>query len=136
MIVVRNDKNELISQCTITGWWMCIDYRNLNKATKKDHFLLPFIDEMLERLAKHSFFVFFMGILDIIKSWSTLTTKVRPLSHARMELTHTDECRSDYVMLQLLSNSAWCLFSLSWSRKSWRCSWMTLLSMEKPSMSV
>jgi hypothetical protein len=34
---------------------MCIDYQELNKATRKDHFLLPFIDEMLERLANHSF---------------------------------------------------------------------------------
>ena len=40
---------------------MCIDYRKLNKATKKDHFPLPFIDEMLERLAKHSFFCFLDG---------------------------------------------------------------------------
>jgi hypothetical protein len=56
--VVKNEKNELIPQCTITGWWMCIDYRKLNKVTKKDHFLLPFIDEMLERLAYHSFFCF------------------------------------------------------------------------------
>ena len=40
---------------------MCIDYRKLNAATKKDHFLLPFIDEMLERLAKHSFFYFLDG---------------------------------------------------------------------------
>jgi hypothetical protein len=34
---------------------MCINYWKLNKATWKDHFLLPFIDEMLERLANHSF---------------------------------------------------------------------------------
>jgi hypothetical protein len=47
MTVVKNKKNELIPQRTITGWWMCIDYRKLNKATKKDHFPLPFIDEML-----------------------------------------------------------------------------------------
>jgi hypothetical protein len=40
---------------------MCIDYRKLNKATKKDHFPLPFIDEMLERLANHSFFCFLDG---------------------------------------------------------------------------
>jgi hypothetical protein len=40
---------------------MCIDYRKLNKANKKDHFLLPFIDEMLERLANHSFFYFLDG---------------------------------------------------------------------------
>jgi hypothetical protein len=48
-------KNELIPQWTVTGWRMCIDYRKLNKATQKDHFPLPFIDEMLERLANHSF---------------------------------------------------------------------------------
>ena len=56
MTVARNEKNELISQRTITGWWMCIDYQKLNKATKKDHFPLSFIDEMLERLVNDSFF--------------------------------------------------------------------------------
>jgi hypothetical protein len=40
LTVVNNEKDELISQRTVTGWWMCIDYRNLNKATKKDHFPL------------------------------------------------------------------------------------------------
>jgi hypothetical protein len=48
LTVVKNEKNELIPQRTVTGWRMCIDYRKLNKATKKDHFPLPFIDEMLE----------------------------------------------------------------------------------------
>ena len=50
-----------IPQCTITGWRMCIDYQKLNAATKKHHFPLPFIDKMLERLAKHSFFYFLDG---------------------------------------------------------------------------
>nr|CAE01641.2 OSJNBb0021I10.3 [Oryza sativa Japonica Group]CAE03198.2 OSJNBb0060M15.10 [Oryza sativa Japonica Group] len=61
MTVVANAQNELIPQLTVTGWRMCIDYRKLNKATKKDHFPLPFIDEMLERLANHSFFCFLDG---------------------------------------------------------------------------
>ena len=61
MTVVENTKNELIPQRTITGWRMCIDYRKLNKATKKDHFPLPFINEMLEWLAKHSYFCFLDG---------------------------------------------------------------------------
>jgi len=40
-------KNESIATRSITGWRMCIDYRKLNKATCKDHFLLPFIDDFL-----------------------------------------------------------------------------------------
>jgi hypothetical protein len=56
MTVMCNEKNELIPQHIVTGWWMCIDYRKFNKATRKDHFPLPFIDEMLERLANHSFY--------------------------------------------------------------------------------
>ena len=60
LTVVKNEK-QLIPQRTITGWTMCIDYRKLNKATRKDHFPLPFIDEMLERLAKHSHFCYLDG---------------------------------------------------------------------------
>jgi Reverse transcriptase (RNA-dependent DNA polymerase) len=40
---------------------MCIDYRRLNKATRKNHFPLPFIDQLLERLAKHSYFCYLDG---------------------------------------------------------------------------
>jgi hypothetical protein len=61
MTVIRNEKNELIPQQTVTGWQMCIDYQELKKATQKDHFPLPFIDEMLERLANHSFFCYLDG---------------------------------------------------------------------------
>ncbi|WVZ84304.1 hypothetical protein U9M48_031351 [Paspalum notatum var. saurae] len=61
MTVVKNQNNELIPQRTVTGWRMCIDYRKLNTATRKDHFPLPFIDEMLERLANHSFFYYLDG---------------------------------------------------------------------------
>jgi hypothetical protein len=61
MTVIHNQKNELIPQRIVTSWQMCIDYRKLNKATQKDHFPLPFIDEMLERLANHSFFCYLDG---------------------------------------------------------------------------
>jgi hypothetical protein len=53
-----------------------------------------------------------------------------------MELTHTDKCHLGYAMFQLPSNGAWCLFSLIWSRKSWRYSWTISPSMEKPSTIV
>jgi hypothetical protein len=59
--VVKNEKNELIPQRTLTRWRICIDYRKLIKATKKDHFPLPFIDKMLERLANHTYFCFLYG---------------------------------------------------------------------------
>ncbi|XP_027157814.1 uncharacterized protein LOC113759438 [Coffea eugenioides] len=49
--LVKNEKNELVPMRLQNGWKMCIDFRKLNAATRKDHFPLPFIDEMLERLA-------------------------------------------------------------------------------------
>ena len=59
--VVPNDKDELIPQRIITGYRMVIDFRKLNKATKKDHHPLPFINQMLERLSKHTHFCFLDG---------------------------------------------------------------------------
>jgi hypothetical protein len=64
MTVIRNEKNELNPQRTVIGWWMYIDYQKLNKATRKDHFPLYFLDEMLERLANHSFFCYLDGYSD------------------------------------------------------------------------
>jgi hypothetical protein len=64
MTVVHNEKNELIPQRTVTSWHMCIDYQKLNKATRKNHFPIPLIDEMLDRLANHSFFCYLDGYSD------------------------------------------------------------------------
>ncbi|GJW88927.1 reverse transcriptase domain-containing protein [Tanacetum coccineum] len=59
--VVTNDNNELIPTRLVTGWRVCIDYRKLNDATRKDHFPLPFMDQMLERLAGNEFYCFLDG---------------------------------------------------------------------------
>nr|GFA50495.1 reverse transcriptase domain-containing protein [Tanacetum cinerariifolium] len=48
MTVIKNDENELVPTRLVTGWRVCIDYRKLNEATRKDHFPLPFMDQMLE----------------------------------------------------------------------------------------
>nr|GEU58329.1 reverse transcriptase domain-containing protein [Tanacetum cinerariifolium] len=61
MTVVANDNNELIPTRLVTGWRVSIDYRKLNDATRKDHFPLPFMDQMLERLAGNVFYCFLDG---------------------------------------------------------------------------
>jgi len=61
MTVIKNEKDELISTRIFTRWRMCIDYRKLNDATRKDHYPLPFMDRMLERLAGQSFYYFLDG---------------------------------------------------------------------------
>ncbi|GJR61162.1 reverse transcriptase domain-containing protein [Tanacetum coccineum] len=52
---------ELIPTRLVTGWRVCIDYRKLNDATRKDHFPLPFMDQMLERLAGNEYYCFLDG---------------------------------------------------------------------------
>ncbi|XP_068312499.1 uncharacterized protein [Pyrus communis] len=59
--VVTNAENELVPTRIQTGWRVCIDYRKLNATTRKDHFPLPFIDQMLERLAGYAFYCFLDG---------------------------------------------------------------------------
>ena len=59
--VIRTENNILLSSRTVTRWRICIDYRNLNKATRKDHFPLPFLDQMLDRLAGYEYYCFLDG---------------------------------------------------------------------------
>nr|GEY12852.1 DNA-directed DNA polymerase [Tanacetum cinerariifolium] len=61
MIVIENDENELVPTRLVTGWRVCIDYRKLNEATHKDHFRLPFMDQMLERLTGNEYYCFLDG---------------------------------------------------------------------------
>ncbi|GJR91463.1 reverse transcriptase domain-containing protein [Tanacetum coccineum] len=63
MTVVLNDDNELIPSRIVIGWRVCIDYRKLNDAIQKDHFPLPFIDQMLERLCGNEYYCFLDGFL-------------------------------------------------------------------------
>nr|GEY36991.1 reverse transcriptase domain-containing protein [Tanacetum cinerariifolium] len=61
MTVVANENNELIPKRLVTSWRVCIDYRKLNDATRKDHFSLPFMDQLLERLEGNEFYCFLDG---------------------------------------------------------------------------
>ncbi|GJS14229.1 reverse transcriptase domain-containing protein [Tanacetum coccineum] len=51
-------KSSIDDPSLVTGWRVCFDYQKLNDATRKDHFLLPFMDQMLERLAGNKYYCF------------------------------------------------------------------------------
>ncbi|GJT59943.1 reverse transcriptase domain-containing protein [Tanacetum coccineum] len=60
--VVKNEENELIPTRLVTGWRVCIDYRKYSMCKyRKDHFPLPFMDQMLERLAGNEYYCFLDG---------------------------------------------------------------------------
>ncbi|XP_020972536.1 uncharacterized protein LOC110269193 [Arachis ipaensis] len=58
---IKNEQGELIATRVQNSWRICIDYRCLNLAIRKDHFLLPFIDQMLDRLCGKSHYCFLDG---------------------------------------------------------------------------
>ena len=58
---VKNEKGEELSTRLTTGWRVCIDYRRLNEVTRKDHFPLQFIYQLLERVYGHPFYCFLDG---------------------------------------------------------------------------
>ena len=59
--IVRNEKGEEVPTHLTTGWRVCIDYRRLNEVTRKDHFPLPFKDQLLKRISGHPFYCFLDG---------------------------------------------------------------------------
>ena len=58
---VHNEKQEQVPTHLSTGWRVCIDYRRLNEVTRKYHFPLPFMDQLLERISRHPFYCFLDG---------------------------------------------------------------------------
>ena len=59
--VAKTENKDLIQTRLPTKVRVCIEYRKLNAATRKDHFSLPFIDQMPERLADHEYYCFLDG---------------------------------------------------------------------------
>nr|GFA08637.1 reverse transcriptase domain-containing protein [Tanacetum cinerariifolium] len=72
-VVVKNEENELIPTRLVIEWRVCIDYRKLNEATRKDHFPLPFMDQMLERLAGNEYYCFLDGFSGVCMGRKPLT---------------------------------------------------------------
>ena len=99
--VVPNDKNVLIPQRIVTSYRMGIDFRKLNKATRKDHCPLPFIVQMLERLSKNTHFYFLDGYSGFLKYlFHNLTKRKLPLL-VLLELMLMDVCLLVYAMHML-----------------------------------
>nr|GEW98941.1 reverse transcriptase domain-containing protein [Tanacetum cinerariifolium] len=65
--VVENKESALILTRLVTRWRVCIDFRKLNEVTLKDHFPLPFIDQMLERLAGNEYYCFLDGVFGYLQ---------------------------------------------------------------------
>nr|GEV49178.1 hypothetical protein [Tanacetum cinerariifolium] len=104
--VVANEENELIKTCLVTGWRVCIDYRKLNVATRKDHFPLPFMDQMLERLAGNEYYCFLDGFSGYFQIPIDLVIRKRLHSHAPTGRSPIVACLSVYAMYPALFKGA------------------------------
>ncbi|RDY13420.1 Retrovirus-related Pol polyprotein, partial [Mucuna pruriens] len=92
MTVMKNQHDEL------NNWRVCIDYRRLNQATHKDHFPLPFIDQVLEKLAGKSNYYFLDGFSGYMQIYIALKISTRPPSPAHLVPLRTFACHLAYAM--------------------------------------
>ena len=104
--LLRNEKNEVIPTRTMTGWRVCIDYRKLNTATIMEHYPLPFIDQMMDRLTGHPHYCFLDGYYDYNKIAIASEDQKKLYLHVLMTLFLSEECHLDYVMLPPPSQDA------------------------------
>ncbi|CAN6687769.1 unnamed protein product [Malus baccata var. baccata] len=105
--VVATAENELVPQRIQTGWRVCIDYRKLNTTTRKDHFPLPFIDQMLERLA--GFYRRF------VKDFSKIAQPLCRLLQKEVAFEFTKECTESFNQLKELLTTTPIIVPPDWS---------------------
>ena len=118
--VVPNENDELIPQRVVVGYRMCIDFRKVNKVTKKDHYHLPFIDQMLERLAKKTHFCFLDGYSGFFQIAVRKQDQEKKLLLVLMELMLIDVRLLDCVKLLLLFKEACLLSFMVFVKKLWK----------------
>ncbi|GJZ03821.1 reverse transcriptase domain-containing protein [Tanacetum coccineum] len=122
MTVITNDDNELVPTRLVTGWRVCIDYRKLNEATRKDHFPLPFMDQMLERLAGNEYYCFLDGhavffIEDLFKG--LFENQTRPMTHLLEKNTpfnFSEDCILAFQTLKKKLTEAPILIAPNWDQ--------------------
>ncbi|CAN6677795.1 unnamed protein product [Malus baccata var. baccata] len=99
--MVKNAENELVPTRIQTGWRVCIDYRKLNATTRKDHFPLPFIDQMLERR--------------FIKDFSKISNPLCRLLQKDVAFDFNEECEKAFNHLKEMLTSAPIIVPPDWS---------------------
>lgn len=101
MAMITNEKNELILTRIIIGWRVCMDYRKLNDATRKDHFPLSFIDQMLERFAGDAYYCFLDGFSSYVHILITREDQENTIFPCPYGMLLLATCLSDYAMILL-----------------------------------
>nr|GFB76589.1 reverse transcriptase domain-containing protein [Tanacetum cinerariifolium] len=130
--VVENEENELIPTRLVTGWRVCIDYHKLNEATRKDHFPLLFMDQMLERLAENEFYCFLDGFSRYFQIPIDLRDQEKTTFTVLMARLPIDECLSAFAMHRARFKGVCWLFSMTWLRRRWKSLWTTFRSLGIP----
>ena len=128
---MKMKKNELIPTRTVTGWRMCIDYRRLNQATRKDHFPLPFMDQMLETLTGQAYYCFLDGYSGYIQILVNLEDQEKTAFTCPFGVFAYKLCRLDCVMRLQPFKDACSPFFRIWLRNVSKFSWMTFLYLGK-----
>ena len=125
--IVKNDNNELILIRTVIGWRVCIDYQKLNDATRKNHFHLPFIDQMVEKLSNHDYYCFLDGY------WGYNQIPIAPEDQERTTFTCLYGTfayrRMSFGLCNALSIFQRCMMSIFYDmiEKCIKCLWMIFL---------
>nr|GFC92258.1 reverse transcriptase domain-containing protein [Tanacetum cinerariifolium] len=97
--VIKKDVEKLLDAGLIypisdSPWaGVCINYRKINEATRNDHFPLPLMDQMLERLAGNEYYCFLDGFSGYFQIPIDPKDQEKTRLPALMELLLTNACR-------------------------------------------
>ena len=106
MTVIKKENNDLFPIRAMSRWRIFIDYRKLNKATRKDQCPLPFTDQMLDRLEGHEFYCFLDGYSGYNQIVIAPKDQEKTTFTTLMVLFHFEGCCLGYVMLRACFKSA------------------------------
>ena len=127
---MHEKKGEEMPTRLTTGLRVCIYYRRLNEVTRKDHFPLPLMDQLLERISGHPFYCFLDGYsgyfqIEVAVENQEKTTFTCPFGTYAYRRMLFGLCNAPATFQRVCS-----VFSvIRWSAL-WRFTWMTLQSME------